>query len=512
MEFRNVSEAFVGALQDVMHSGRDITVRGNRTRELTHQLLTLTHPMERSVAVPFRHNDPFAAIAETMWVLAGRNDIAFLSHYLPRASDYSDDGATWRAGYGARLRAWDTVDQLAAVTELLRTDPDSRRAVMSLYDPATDFAPSNDVPCTNWLQFLLRDGELHMSVTIRSNDLFWGFSGINTFEWSVLLEMVAFWVHATPGTAHYFIGSLHVYERHFTRADAILDAAPAGGPTVTADAARARFTTPFHELAGAFTDWFALEDRIRGGDNCIVAIDAFPDPLLREFLLTLQLHWARHHRAAETAATARALLTDPDLLAGLRAYDAWQDGTETAGAHRQLTFADLRDAISRLHRAKDAIYGVSWKQRGERDGILANIARKVDRLQKADLHATNDTESVVDTAVDLYVYAVKYRTYLLDQAGTAAPAGDTWSDGPDGLDELLRAEPTTGIDLNLSDAIEAALYDAYAAVERAIDTDADQAAKTAAAEQLAATARALLLLVAALQPRETAMFLRQQAP
>jgi len=101
---------------------------------------------------------------------------------------------TWRGAYGPRLRNWFGVDQVAAVFQLLRADHASRRAVINLFDPSRDFAQSKDVPCNNWLHFLIRDGHLVLNVVTRSNDIMWGFSGINTFEWSVLHEMMAFWL------------------------------------------------------------------------------------------------------------------------------------------------------------------------------------------------------------------------------------------------------------------------------------------------------------------------------
>ena len=70
---------------------------------------------------------------------------------------------------------------------------------------------------------------------------------------------------------------------------------------------------------------------------------------------------------------------------------------------------------SRLHRAKDAQYRDAWKKRGEVLSILANIARKVDRVEYAlDGVAAVSGETLVDTAVDLFVYCLKYESFLLD--------------------------------------------------------------------------------------------------
>jgi hypothetical protein len=107
--------------------------------------------------------------------------------------------------------------------------------------------------------------------------------------------------------------------------------------------------------------------------------------------------------------------------------------------------AEFREAVRRLHRAKDAAYRDAWKRRGEVISILANIARKVDRLEYGlgGAPATAD-ESWLDTAADLLVYCLKYQAYLADlDAGLAGPlfAGSSvrppYSDGPAGFDVLL---------------------------------------------------------------------------
>jgi hypothetical protein len=77
---------------------------------------------------------------------------------------------------------------------------------------------------------------------------------------------------------------------------------------------------------------------------------------------------------------------------------------------------EFRDAVRRLHQAKEAAYRDAWKKRGEVMSIMANIARKVDRLENVASGATpTSDESLLDTSVDLFVYSLKYQTYLADQ-------------------------------------------------------------------------------------------------
>lgn len=107
--------------------------------------------------------------------------------------------------------------------------------------------------------------------------------------------------------------------------------------------------------------------------------------------------------------------------------------------------ARFREVVRRLHREKDAAYGNSWKRRGELISVLANIARKVDRLEQAAAGApAMRDENPLDTAVDLLVYSMKYQTYLADRDAEVAAhlfgsARPPFSDGRGGFEALLDA-------------------------------------------------------------------------
>jgi hypothetical protein len=135
--------------------------------------------------------------------------------------------------------------------------------------------------------------------------------------------------------------------------------------------------------------------------------------------------------------------------------------------------AAFRAAVRRLHREKDAAYRDSWKRRGELMSIAANIARKVDRLDQAARGArASSDENLLDTAVDLLVYSLKYQTYLADiDAGLANDllAGATTSphsDGTAAFEVLLdRVDLDAAGATDLTDATEA-VVGAFDALER----------------------------------------------
>lgn len=464
--------AFYEGLRHVLTEGKPLSVRGSNVRELRNRLTILERPQERCLVTPNRRNNIFATIAETMWVLAGRNDLAFLNRYLPRAQDFSDDGQTWRAAYGPRLRNWHGVDQLRENLALLSRELSTRRAVMSIFDPAADFIESKDIPCNNWLHWLVRDGRLHMNVAVRSNDIMWGFSGINAFEWSVLHECMATWLNVDVGEITFFASSLHLYEHHEQRAQAIVERFP-GITCYDYGIGSPRFQTAWDNFDELLRYWFVLESRMQTApDSLDSAILQFPDPLLRNFLLLIQLYhgaqigWSISHIDARLAILPETDLTlaayeffhrkrrllpekipHPAISRYWARYHSEQPVDASSGEDT------LRQAIIELHRQKTAAYGISWKRRGEQISILANIARKVDRLERvADGASQTPDETLFDTVVDLLVYCIKYQTYLADIDNTVAqklfdPSRSflkpPYSEGCEGFDYLLKQADLT---------------------------------------------------------------------
>lgn len=408
--FTNVNDALPVLMGDLLQKGEVFGSRAGQTTELTHVGITLEKPWQREIVIPDRKANIAAQIVETMWVLSGRNDVAGLAHYLPRAADFSDDGIEWRAGYGPRIRSYHGVDQLAYVVDTLADNPSSRQAVINLWDATVDTTPGKDIACNNWLTFSARNGKLDLMVGIRSNDAMWGWSGINAFEWSAVLELVACLTELKMGKLHFATTSFHLYEQHWQKAASISNIEGnfmyTDSPQMNLDGCKV--LTRFDELA---QEWFALEKLIRFGHLVAPSVDSFPDPLLRSWLRVLQWYWSGD----------RSFLLS---LERTRLHQACVMGMAPPGVpqHEQLKMelpsrvgVDMIEHVNKLHAEKHAAYGDSWKRRGEYM-ILANIARKVDRI--AGGKNTAD-ETQADTAQDLMVYLAKYRCWL--EGGTGDP-------------------------------------------------------------------------------------------
>jgi hypothetical protein len=177
----------------------------------------LFHPNERVIFHPWRDANPFFHIVEAAWMLAGRDDLAQLTPYVARMSEFSDDGGLTQPGaYGRRWRGhalWP--DQLDWVIKRLRANPNDRRVVIQMWDPLWDIeladANSADVPCNVSMIPWVMDGALHLSIFNRSNDIIWGLYGANAVHFSMCLEHLAGCLNLNIGTMTTFSNNFHAY-------------------------------------------------------------------------------------------------------------------------------------------------------------------------------------------------------------------------------------------------------------------------------------------------------------
>lgn len=173
-------------------------------------------PMNRVLFSAKRNANPFFHFMEALWMLAGRKDLPVLTQFNKQMTKYSDDGGlTQPAAYGHRWRSFFGVDQIKIVINELRNNPNSRRAVLSMWGPANDLsllaAGGADVPCNTNCFFTVRNGKLHMSVQCRSNDMWWGAHGANAVHFSILQEYIAAHLVLGVGAMFQYAWNYHLY-------------------------------------------------------------------------------------------------------------------------------------------------------------------------------------------------------------------------------------------------------------------------------------------------------------
>lgn len=179
-------------------------------------------PEERVLFHPVRDANPFFHLYESLWMLAGRDDVDSLAKYNARMKEFSDDGKRfWGSAYGYRWRRFFGFDQLIELVHLLKSEPLTRRAVLTMWSPRGDLLAiddgagafaSKDVPCNQQIFFSAVSGRLDMTVTNRSNDAVWGAFGANYVQFSTLQEVIAGALNIPLGRYWQVSNNLHIYD------------------------------------------------------------------------------------------------------------------------------------------------------------------------------------------------------------------------------------------------------------------------------------------------------------
>lgn len=174
-------------------------------------ITTYLNPQERVLFFAGRDANPIFHLMESIWILAGKRDVAFLQQFNSKIGQFSDDGRRFNAAYGYRIRKHFGHDQLVEVVELLRRDPDTRQAVIQIWDEADLTKRTLDKACNLNILFDTRGGRLNMTVFNRSNDLWWGAYGANAVHFSILQELIACAIERPMGVYRQVSANMHLY-------------------------------------------------------------------------------------------------------------------------------------------------------------------------------------------------------------------------------------------------------------------------------------------------------------
>ncbi len=174
------------AFTHVLNEGLCIVPTNGEAKELFGVLVELRSPRAR-VSRSQNRERVFSALGELLWYLSGSDDADQIGYYVSyyNEADVSVDGHVIGA-YGPRLMRFDEINQVESVIQMLRKNPDSRNAVVQLFD----HRDTKHAPCTLALQFVVRESKLVMMTSMRSNDLFWGLPH-DLFAFTMIQEIIA---------------------------------------------------------------------------------------------------------------------------------------------------------------------------------------------------------------------------------------------------------------------------------------------------------------------------------
>ena len=175
-------------------------------------------------------------VYELLWFLAGDTNVNYLrEHGVTIWDEWADANGELGPVYGKQWRSWpaqdgDTIDQIKEVISEIRTNPSSRRLIVSAWNPA-DLPKMALAPCHCLFQFWVGDGRLSCQLYQRSGDVFLGVP-FNIASYALLTQMVAQVTGLAPGEFVHTLGDAHLYLTHLEQARLQLTRKPRALPSL----------------------------------------------------------------------------------------------------------------------------------------------------------------------------------------------------------------------------------------------------------------------------------------
>lgn len=223
-------QAYLDLMRHVLEHGHVKTDRtGTGTRSIFgHQMrfdLAKGFPLVTTKKVHLK-----SIIHELLWFLAGDTNIAYLkAHGVSIWDEWADANGELGPVYGYQWRSWPApdgrhIDQISQVLRQLRDTPDSRRMIVSAWNPALVDQMALP-PCHSLFQFYVADGKLSCQLYQRSADIFLGVP-FNIASYALLTLMVAQVCQLQPGEFIHTLGDAHLYSNHLEQAQLQLSREP----------------------------------------------------------------------------------------------------------------------------------------------------------------------------------------------------------------------------------------------------------------------------------------------
>ncbi len=229
-------KTYLDLLSHVLENGSD---RGDRTGTGTRSIFGYQMRYDLAAGFPLLTTKRLhvrSIIHELLWFLRGDTNIAYLHEHGVRIWDeWADENGDLGPVYGAQWRSWSaadgrSIDQIANLIEAIKTTPNSRRLIVSAWNPALVEEMALP-PCHCLFQFYVSDGRLSCQLYQRSGDIFLGVP-FNIASYALLTMMVAQVTGLKPGEFIHTLGDAHLYSNHFDQAREQLTRTPKPLPTM----------------------------------------------------------------------------------------------------------------------------------------------------------------------------------------------------------------------------------------------------------------------------------------
>jgi len=206
-KFIDAQHAFEYYYDEIMGIGEDI----NDTKVLYNVGFEIMLPTHNTIDTPWRKWNKEYADYEWSWYMSANPSAIEISKRASIWKNMMDENGCVNSNYGFQ---WSRNNQLEKVIDILKKDPTTRRASISLYDGKEIDLYSKDTICTYAINFYINNKRLNMQVMMRSNDLVYGFCN-DQYCFSKLQEYVADRLKLFIGTYYHYVCNMHIYKRHF---------------------------------------------------------------------------------------------------------------------------------------------------------------------------------------------------------------------------------------------------------------------------------------------------------
>lgn len=230
-------QQYLDLMQKVLDEGLD---RGDRTGTGTRSIFGHQMRFDLSEGFPLVTTKKLhlrSIIHELLWFLSGDTNVRYLQENGVKIwDDWADENGELGPVYGYQWRSWPapdgrSIDQIENLLTMIRTNPESRRLIVSAWNPALVDEMALP-PCHSLFQFYVADGKLSCQLYQRSADIFLGVP-FNIASYALLTMMIAQVTGLKSGDFVHSFGDAHIYHNHFDQVREQLTRTPRALPTMT---------------------------------------------------------------------------------------------------------------------------------------------------------------------------------------------------------------------------------------------------------------------------------------
>ena len=216
-----IQDAFVQKLRKINDYGSIVHSRGTEQKELLFETSEISDITKLDINVHARKFNLNYALIEFLWYVSARRQVNNIGKCAKIWLDIADERGNVESNYGNYyFGSYQTESQFEWIVKELKHDKDSRRASVTIRQPYHNNSNPRDIPCSQSIQYLIRDNRLHCFVSMRSQDLIFGYCNdlvcYSLFQQLIFNELKETYPELKLGRLVNHSASLHIYERHYS--------------------------------------------------------------------------------------------------------------------------------------------------------------------------------------------------------------------------------------------------------------------------------------------------------